>query len=152
MNALFYEHFNFRLLTLPQERYLLDLFLECSTREEFHSRVASLAGLSSSFKMSELRERLENDEFGGSIDATAEFLRMHFPSDDVNTFLDTISHLNRLRRMFPIHTDTASGVMEAFEFFDIQYPPSDFENAWETLLHRYCEALEELISLIREFS
>lgn len=149
VNALAYERLGCRLLSLPQERHLLDLFLDATTKEEFGYRVSSLAGLATSFNVSDMRRKLDDDaEVKGSIDVAAKFLRLHLPSDDMSQFLDTVSHLNRLRRMFPIHTDTASGVMQAFQYFEIDYPASDFGATWKSLLNHYRDALKGLIESI----
>ncbi len=148
INALFGERFGGRILTLPQERSLSELSRTCNSHEEFAYRVASLSGLATSIETN-YKTRIQSSENKKSLNLLGEFLRHHFPARDTNQIMDTLQNLNRLRKMYPIHTDRAGGVMSSFAFFGLEYPIQDYQAAWLTLLEAYSEALHSLLDLVK---
>jgi hypothetical protein len=53
--------------------------------------------------------------------------------------------------MYPVHTDRAKGVLEAYNYFGIEYPTNNFQNTWEILLQNYHKLLSNLLNIIRDF-
>jgi len=149
INALFGEKFGGRLLGLPQERSLSELSRPCNSLEEFAFRVASLAGLATSIETSYIKARVQPGEQKKPLDLMGEFLRDQCSPQDVNPIMDSLKNLNRVRRMYPIHTDRANGVISSFVFFGLQYPIRDYQTAWITLLKAYSEALHSLLNLLK---
>ena len=148
INALAGERYGCGMLSSPSERHLLNLFHECGNIESFVFRVASLAALATSFRTSDLRSKIHDTEVSKPIDVVGEFLRQHTEDDQKDVFMNTVSRLNRLRQMYPIHTDSPA-VIRALRHFGIEYPVVDHNTAWKTLLVRYREALRALLELVR---
>ncbi len=164
INAIFGEQFNGRLLTLPQERHLVELFKSCDGNEEFAYRVASLGGLSTSIdtKMIKAVHKKSKGELKGPneqvsksqgklkpLDFLGEFLRNRYSIEKVNEVMDVFKNFNHLRRMYPIHTDRARGVLSAYRFFEIEYPLSDHNYEWQKLLEKYRDCLKILLGLLK---
>lgn len=147
-NAVFGERVGGCLLTLLQERALAELSRQCDSEEEFAYRVTSLCALATAIDTSNLGTSSEGPAQGGSIDRLGVFLRREFPESDTSKIMDTLSHFNRLRRMYPVHTDRATGVIRAFEFFGLEYPVREFQRAWEKLLKAYLEVLRSILDLL----
>jgi len=136
INALSGEKLQCRLLGLPQERNLLELFRTCGSQEEFGYRVPSLCTLAVSFERR-------------SLDQVGELLRENFSAEKVNPIMDRLQKFNHLRRMYPVHTDRATGVVAAHQHFGLEYPIADYRSAWTKLLNAYVETLSDLIELLK---
>lgn len=149
INAIYGEAFENRLLSLPQERALFEMSRTCSTREEFTHRVSSLCELAISIDPNAFTKVTDFMVKGQSIEKLGKFLRAHYPGDLTESVMERISQFNRLRRMYPIHTDRSSGVLAAFEYFGIEYPVQDYQAAWNSLLASYRGMLEMLFSILR---
>jgi hypothetical protein len=144
INAIFGDKFGGKLLGITQERAISDLSKQSSSEEEFVYRVTSLCGLATSINT----DRLPDIQDGGSLNRLGLFLRSEFQDEAANSIMDGLTAFNRLRRMYPVHTDRAGGVMEAFAFFGIGYPVKDYELAWTKLRMKYKELLEQILSLL----
>jgi hypothetical protein len=149
VNALFGDRFKGRLLGLPQERSLLELFHECDSQEEFTYRLVALCGLAISIDTNYIRKQIEASDDQKSLDVLGEFLRKYFSDKKANQIMGRLQNFNRLRRMYPVHTDRARGVMEAHKFFDLDYPVRDYQAAWIKLLEAYSHTLELLMKLLK---
>ena len=158
INAMFGEKFGGRLLTLPQERHLVELFKSCASHEEFTHRVASLGGLATAIDTAPLKRLSLKSKTEGKepkpkrlkpLDLLGAFLRSHFDENEAIVVMDTLQGFNRLRRMYPVHTDRADGVLAAHQFFHIDYPVSDYQTAWGDLLREYRHTLELLLQLLK---
>jgi hypothetical protein len=136
INALYGEKFGGRLLNLPQERSLLELFRTCGSQEEFGYRVPSLCTLARSFE-------------GKTIDEVGKFLRDKFPAEKVDLIMDVLQRFNRLRQNYPVHTDRADGVIAAYKHFGLEYPIEDYQAAWMKLLNAYLEVLKRILELLK---
>ncbi|MCH7733339.1 MAG: hypothetical protein IIB44_12670, partial [Candidatus Marinimicrobia bacterium] len=150
INALFHEHFKCQLLLLPQERHLLELFLRCDNREDFGYRVASLGGLAVASNSTDLRSLVSVKENSQSLDVLGAFLRSKFSNEDTSLIMDSLKRFNHLRRMYPVHTDRATGVLEAFQYFGLTYPIRDYRQAWTKLLEAYKTTLQQVLELIKQ--
>ena len=58
-------------------------------------------------------------------------------------------HINRLRQSYPIHSDTAGGVKEAHQFFNIEYPITEYSKSWSIILMFYSDALKRIYETIK---
>jgi len=153
INTVFGEKFGGCLLALPQERALNELSRQCENEAEFSFRVVSLCSLVAAIETKYLKISDNNGENLGSIDKLGIFLRTNFPNESIsiNKIMDSISAYNQLRRMYPVHTDRAKGVLEAYNYFGIEYPTNNFQNTWEILLQNYHKLLSNLHNIIRDF-
>jgi len=149
INAIFGEKFNGRLLALPQERSLSELTRNCESEEEFAFRVSSLCELATAIETSHLIIPLDDGQTKGSIDKFGSFLRHQFPTQNTTDIINILTKFNHFRRMYPIHTDRASGVIEAYRYFGIEYPPKEYQSSWLLLLRHYLHWLEKLLELLR---
>lgn len=146
INALAGEKYQFRLLTLPNERMLLELGRQCTSAEEFSYRLQALSGLATS--MDEVRLRAEvGEKEGRSLALVGKLLRRDFEQALVYPVMNTLSGLNRLRQGYPTHTDRADGVLAAHDHFGLEYPIANHRKAWSTLLAAYRDALNQLFEL-----
>lgn len=169
INATFGEVFGGRLLSLPQERNVVELFKRCDDHESFAYRVASIGGLAIAIEPAALRKHVAGKgamkgkpeskatakatpEPTKPIDLLGSFLRAHSPADRVDPIMDAIKSFNNLRRMYPIHTDRAEGVLSAHRFFGIDYPVKDHSDAGTRLLEIYRDTLERLLTLLKASS
>ena len=149
VNALFAEKFQGSLLNLPQERGLLELFRTCGNQEEFAYRVASLSALVTAIDTGYIKSIVPVTKNEGTLDIFGKFLRENFPISQTNQVMDTFQAFNRLRRMYPIHTDRANGVMNALAYFGLEYPVEEFHVAWSKLLKFYSDSLNILLAMIK---
>jgi hypothetical protein len=153
INAVFGQKFGGRLLALPQERALKELSRQCENETEFLLRVASLCSLVTAIETKYLKISDNNEKEIGSIDKLGIFLRTNFPNEgiSINKIMESISSFNQLRRMYPIHTDRADGVLKAYNYFGIEYPINNFQKTWEFLLQNYQKLLSNLLNILRNF-
>ena len=63
--------------------------------------------------------------------------------------MEALSKFNHLRRLYPVHSDRATGVIKALAYFDIEYPIDDYNVAWESIRRKYHEALQRLLTVLR---
>ena len=136
INALYGEKFGGRLLALPQERGLLELFRTCDSQEEFGYRAPSLCTLATSFE-------------GMNVDDVGVLLRTKFSAERVSPIMNELQKFNQLRRMYPVHTDRAGGVIAAHQHFGLEYPVADHQLAWTKLLGAYFELLKRILELLK---
>jgi len=149
VNAVFGEKYGDRLLSITQERALFELSRPCNSREEFAFRTSSLAGLAVAINASAFDQRIEAPPNRGSIDKLGLFLRSEFPGSDSASVVETISKLNQVRRMYPVHTDRTPGAIAALSYFGIEYPVEDFQTAMERMMKKYLECLNSLLAVLK---
>jgi hypothetical protein len=151
INAIFKDRHKERLLLLTEERCLLELFRPASSQEEFSYRLASLAGLATNINISLLRQITGiTDEYSKSLSLLEEFLRSIKNNGDVDSCIEILRKINRIRQSYPVHTDQANGVLDAHRFFDLSYPVKDFEDAWIKVQEKYKKALEIILEIVKE--
>jgi hypothetical protein len=153
INVLFGERFKGKLLNLPQERNLLQLFRNCDTQEDFTYRAVSLCELAKSIETEHIKNLVQPPKGSGSLDTLGTFLRdgEHFPNqktNKINQIMSSLQKLNHLRRGFPVHADS-SEVIRALKFFGVEYPILDYQTAWIKLLKAYSETLQHLLNLLK---
>ncbi|MEX2053082.1 MAG: hypothetical protein WD898_02550 [Candidatus Paceibacterota bacterium] len=151
-----------RLLQLPQERALIDMYKEARTDEQFSSRLQSLAGLTTSinkslilqaFKTSEV-ESIQHKHDHRDIRKIApilileELLALYSTPEDASRICTVFKRLNNLRQGYPVHGDNAQNYLGAIDFFKLQYPIEDFSIAWDTILGKYFKAMRDLLKVL----
>ena len=146
INALFYENYNAKLLELDQERNLLEFFLNPNSKEELYYKIASLANLTGRINVKKLKNILGLDE-SRSIELLKHFLNSISNND--NDVINIFKNIIRLRQAYPIHTDKATGVIEAHHFFKLDYPIIDFQESWLIIMEQYLKGLKELFNSIK---
>ncbi len=125
------------------------MFRTCDNQEEFVYRVASLCTLVTAINTTYIKSIIQTAKNDGPLDVLGKFLRENFPLSQANQVMDTFQSFNRLRRMYPIHTDRANGVMNAHTYFGLEYPIEEFNFAWLKLLQVYSDSLNILLELIK---
>ena len=149
INALCNAKLGNRLLHLPQERAIMELYKNCSSHEEFTHRVSSLAELASSFNTDRIRTILkETDQNLKSIALLERFLKIHCGLQNSDEIVEPLKNLNRFRQGYPVHTDHAGGLIGAHTFFGLNYPIEDWEGSWQILIEHYMKFLERLLNII----
>ena len=149
INALFKNSHKDNLLQLHQERNLLELFRSTSSQEEFVYRLTSLANLATSLNNDVLRKITDiQDTKIKSIGLLEEYLKKEQFEDSDRAIL-VLRQINKLRQCYPVHGDQVQGVIEAYKFFNIEYPVTDFSDAWKVLLLNYFEALNLILIGLR---
>jgi predicted transcriptional regulator len=139
INAIFNFKYGSKLLLLNEERNLLDFFKIASTEEEFYHRLASLAQVSRNMDVAILRKLSgERDTKIGSVGLLDKFLQSINKPD--KTITDILRQIGRIRQGYPVHTDIAD-VVQGYKYFGLNYPISDYEGTWTTLLKYYLTSL-----------
>ncbi len=141
-----------RLLELPQERALIDLYKPATTSEEFSSRVQSLAGMAIAVNKAALAKAIGEEEPDkiGSLNLLQSWLKSLSDVSIVDDVCGILKRLNDLRKGYPAHGDNVDTVLEAYDFFDIRYPVEDFSAAWETILRKYQDAMESMLQFLAD--
>jgi hypothetical protein len=98
-----------RLLELPQERAILDVYKPAATADEFRSRVQSLAGICTALNKPLLGTKLNLQTVTdvGSISLLERFLRTIASPEEVCAVCDVLKNINELRKGYPTHTPIA---------------------------------------------
>lgn len=148
INVIFHSKHGVSLLLLNEERNLLDFFKSATTEEEFSHRLASLGEVSRLMNADILREITgESDKAILSVSLLDKFLKkINKPN---KTIIDNLKNIGRVRQGYPMHTDRA-GVVQAYNFFGLQYPVEDFENTWTSLLNHYLKSLKQLYEILAD--
>lgn len=148
INAVIYNYYNERLLELDQERNLLEFFKSATSIEEFSHRIASIGSLVGKMNKQLLIKMTNPTDI--SI-GTIALLKNHIESLDKTKIesVEVLRKINKLRQGYPIHTDKAEGVIDAYAYFNIEYPIIDFQKAWKTLLEKYLESLKLIFDLLK---
>lgn len=92
------------------------------------------------------KEELSNQK---PLDLLGAFLRARFSTTQADPIMEALKHFNNLRRMYPVHTDRAEGVLSAHRFFGLDYPVSDPTSGGRRLLEAYRDTLAKLLGLLK---
>lgn len=142
-----------RLLMLPQERALIDMYKPAETSEKFTSRLQSLAGLVISIdtKLIDKIDSIDTTKIEGSLNYLNEYLSNISEPEKFDNIIGVYKRLNDLRQGYPTHTDTAKNVISAYDYFGIRYPVTDYEAAWERIMNKYLSATRELLNILADY-
>ncbi|MCL6100086.1 MAG: hypothetical protein M1391_16095 [Bacteroidetes bacterium] len=148
INAIIKERHNKKLFLFSEERDLLQLLRPANTIEEFSYRISSLKSFATNLDETLLRELTGiTDANSRSISLLQKYLQQYGNYDD--GIINTFRSINRLRQMYPIHGDNVNGVQEAHKYFGIDYPITNSEEAWKSILVFYRDALQRILEIIR---
>jgi hypothetical protein len=151
VNALSRDLYGARLLELPQERAILDVYKPTRTAEEFRSRVASIATICTALNVELLRRQMPDaPPDTGTLTLLDMLLKTIAIPDQVANICGPLKNINHLRKGFPTHGDNAEQFLRAHDFFNLVYPIEDYAAAWDTLLGRYLLAIKALRSTLRD--
>ena len=64
--------------------------------------------------------------------------------------IETLRNINKLRQSYPVHGDRVEGVLKAHKYFEIEYPITDYSDAWKKVLNSYLNALQQLLKILKE--
>ncbi len=148
INALFHDKHGAKLILLTEERVLLQFFRDAKTEEEFVYRVCALASAATHLNDEKLRE------ITGIIDTqqkSISLLAAYHQQKQLDGVLaiDTLRAINRLRQGFPVHGDRADRIVASYGQLGLKYPVDNYSYAWQTLLVKYREALQQLLSSLK---
>jgi hypothetical protein len=143
INAIFHDHYN-ELLFVPLEfRATLEMVRPANSKEEYIVRVLSLSQLIDRLSVPALRRiTRETDSQVRSISLLEQYLSSL--ESDPDKIVKTLRAIVRLRQGYPVHTDTADGVREAHKYLGINYPVTDFVQAWLILRGHFLNTLTEI--------
>lgn len=141
-----------RLLELPQERAILDIYKPTHSSEEFRSRIQSLAGICTALNKKAIGKKLGKEKTSdvGSIMLLSELLEMYSTKEISNDICNVLKNVNELRKGYPAHGDNTEKFLRAHSFFKIKYPVSGFQSAWESILGMYFEAMKGLVKVLSD--
>jgi hypothetical protein len=141
-----------RLLELPQERAILDVYKPATSAEEFRSRIQSLAGICVALNKGLLGNKLakESTESTGSITLLESYLGTCATAEKVSYVCNVLKNVNELRKGFPTHTDNTDKFLAAHDFFNISYPVENFDVAWDTILGAYFRSMKQLLEILAD--
>jgi len=149
INAIFSQKYNDKLLLLDQERNLLDFFREANSQEEFFYRIASLTNIIGNLNITILRKITGiNDKSIKSISLLETYFRNI--SNKGENIIKIFRSINKIRQGYPIHGDQTTGLLEAYRFFEIEYPLINYKKAWKRLLSSYLSALKNLLEIVKK--
>lgn len=150
INALARNLLGDKLLELPQERAILDVYKPANSAEEFRNRVQSLAGISTSINKAIIGKELTKDKTSdiGSIVLLEELLTKFSNSQSASDVCGILKNINELRKGYPAHGDNTDKFLMAHDFFRIIYPIDDFPASWESILGAYFKAMRGLREIL----
>lgn len=152
INALSRDLLGDRLLELPQERAILDVYKPAETAEEFRSRVQSLAGICTAMNKSIMGKYLNKDstEDVGSIILLEELLSKFGNKEQAAKVCNVLKNINELRKGYPAHGDNTDKFLSAHDFFGISYPITNYQDSWERILGSYFDAMKSLRQILAD--
>jgi hypothetical protein len=152
VNALSSYLYGGRLLELPQERAILDVYKPSRSPEEFRSRVTSIATICTAMNTDLLRKQLARDapEGAGSLILLDAFIRKIATIEQATDICSPLKNINHLRKGFPTHGDNAKQYLSAHDFFKLTYPVEDYAAAWDKLLGAYLTAMKALRDILSD--
>ncbi|MEJ1380700.1 MAG: hypothetical protein RPT95_06995 [Candidatus Sedimenticola sp. (ex Thyasira tokunagai)] len=150
INALANALLGGRLLELPQERAILDIYKPAVTAEEFRNRVQSLAGICVAINKNIVGTHLgkSSTKGVGSIVLLEELLSSFNGSKEAAAVCGVLKNINELRKGYPTHVDNTDKFLSAHDFFKIEYPIENYEAAWDAILGGYFRSMEKLRDIL----
>ena len=114
------------------------LSYDCSTVEEFNSRLSALGDLLAQIDLP--------NQTGGRLDRLEKRLHDLVPSPSHGRIDDAIAAMRAARRLRAgsQHDDAAVGAIDAFALLGVKYPPADWQVAWDQIRIRMVEAFDAI--------
>lgn len=151
INAIFNAVNKDKLIFLTEERDLLQFFRDAESREDFFYRLCALANAATQMNLKCLRRLTQTEDTQMK---SIQLLEVYLNKSGVvnHQIIDTLRNINKMRQGYPVHGDRAKGVLDAHRYFAIEYPISDYSDAWKKLLNSYLEALQQLLRALKNMS
>jgi len=142
-----------RLLILPQERMLFDIYKMPNNWDEFSNRVSSLGGLVVAINKKAIIGILGSETNLGdrSINNLQIMVKEIFDEDPATEICDVLRNILYLRHGYPQHGDNLPKVIPAYDFFGLPYPIRDYSMAWDTIIKRYFDIMNQLLDIMSEY-
>lgn len=145
INTLFKKKHKESLLKDPETQNLLDLHREALDDNAYYRRVSSLGTTLEGMNVGILRQ-LTNimDPEIKSIGLLEVFLKTLTP--DTDAIIKPMRKLKVLRNAYPAHKDTPETI-DAYGYFSIKLPITDYAGSWRLLLNHYWMTLEKMYAM-----
>lgn len=153
-----------KLLELPQERALLDVYQSADTRELFSRRIQSLDLLVVSINKKAIENVLgaakiqeicksvgaQSLKQVGGITLLEELLTTFSNKQAAKSICDVFKRINDLRQGYPAHGDNMEKVIHAHDFFKLGYPIVDYASAWDSVLGSYFDVMNDFLGILSD--
>lgn len=152
INALAKSLWGDRILHLSQERALLDMYKSTENQTEFRARIQSLGAIAKEFNRPLLAKVSETADSNG----VGDFILLELALKSLGggnaplAITANLKQINFLRQGYPAHGDNAEKFLQAHRHFDLPYPVTDFETAWEKILSGYFSSMKALRDLLSQ--
>lgn len=124
-----------------------DIQKSCMNEGDFNNRIQALSTLLDKMEKETLKKCINSDS-NRSVKVLEEFLNITFPNYDKN-LISNFRNIIKLRsKKHPIHSDDPIFI-RAVEYFGFHYPPDDWEKLWRSVLNKYLESLELLLTCLK---
>lgn len=151
INAIFNAANKDKLIVLTEERDLLQFFRDAESREDFFYRLCAFANAATNMNLKCLRRLTQTEDTQVK---SIQLLEVYLDKSGIlsHQIIDTLRNINKMRQGYPVHGDRAKGILDAHRYFAIEYPISDYSDAWKKLLNSYLEALQQLLKALKQMS
>lgn len=147
LDLLFERKFGTRLFK-QNEMAVNDIRKPCSNEEEFNNRIMSLALLISEIETEKVLSLIKSNKIEpGSINLIETLLHEIAPDFDISIIKNLRMIMTLRSKKYPIHKDDPI-LLDALGYFGFTSIPLDWQDLWETVLQRYLNSLESLVSTI----
>lgn len=125
-----------------------DIRKPCSNEEEFNNRIMSLTLLISEINTEKITALIKSKRpEPGSINLIEAFLSEVVPGFDLSITKNLRMIMTLRSKKYPIHKDDPA-LLDALSYFGFTSLPPDWQELWQTVLQRYLNSLQSLISII----
>lgn len=136
----------------PDDPIANNVFIsQCNDEREFTEKIQHLAFIITNLKDANLRSLIVNpkkDKILGSLNLLETLLRELYPKSDL-TAIQTLRDIQTLRsKASPTHY-TGTDYLDAMRQLGIEYPPTDWQKAWEFVLAKCKRAFGEIEDLLK---
>ena len=135
------DRYGASVLTVPQARSISEFFGSCDSEADFIRRVTALADLLAHlapFDQLTADQRTDGGSRVGSLVALKRLMERDYPAGV--PFVESLRSIPNARRVFPIHSRT-DDVVAAMRPFGIDYPATDWHDAWRRVLTVFWSSL-----------
>jgi len=147
LDLLFERKFGTRLFK-QNEMAISDIRKPCSNEEDFNNRIMSLALLIDEIQTEKIVSLIRSRKpEPGSINLMEAFLNEVAQDFDVATIKNLRMIMTLRSKRYPIHRDDPV-LLDALRYFGFTSIQPDWQDLWETVLQKYLNSLEGLISVI----
>jgi hypothetical protein len=146
INAMFYEQHK-ELLFRPKEfRTSLELVRPARTKEDFVYRIAALCNVIDGLNKNILQKLTkEKDQKVGSIVLLGDYLISK--GEEGKLITKTLQDILKVRKGYPVHSDSIEGVIEGHKNIGIGYPIENYDKAWGLLLSAFKKSCQEILKV-----